>query len=316
MTNVNTPTSMTGTLRRQPPPPPSDYNASVYAQAPEVLRSENDPWEIDPSLLEMGRVLGEGAYGSVCQANYHGQVVAVKRMKAELLKPQDIEAFKKEAKLMKSLTESPHPNVVGLVGVNTDESKGELFIVTEFCGGGACDDYLKRTGHLLTQRQRLSMMVAAARGVSHLHSMSIIHRDLACRNFLLTSQGGLKVADFGMSRDTQEDGNQTKCEVGPLRYMAPEAMAKRLYSVQTDIWAFGVVMWEIESNAATPYGDKALTMVAIGVAKEGLRLDQPEGCPDAVYQLMHHCWQHRPEDRINFDGIVQGLIDAANNEPM
>mmetsp|Transcript_4777 Transcript_4777/g.7690 ORF Transcript_4777/g.7690 Transcript_4777/m.7690 type:complete len:94 (-) Transcript_4777:78-359(-) len=93
-------------------------------------------------------------------------------------------------------------------------------------------------------------------------------------------------------------------------------MAKRLYSVQTDIWAFGVVMWEIESNAATPYGDKALTMVAIGVAKEGLRLDQPEGCPDAVYQLMHHCWQHRPEDRINFDGIVQGLIDAANNEPM
>jgi serine/threonine protein kinase len=254
----------------------------------------------------MGKVLGEGAYGTVSEAMFRGKKVAVKQLHQNLLKPKDIKDFKKEAKLMKSLT--PHANVVQLIGVNTDETNPPLFIVTEYCGGGACDSYLKKYGHLLNQSQRVAMMVAACRGVMHLHEQSIIHRDLACRNFLLTTEGGLKVADFGMSRDTTEDGNQTKCDVGPLRYMAPESMAKKTYSVETDCWAFGVVMWEIESNAATPYGDMALTMVAIGVAKEGLRLPQPKDCPDELYDLMMQCWSHNAADRPSFAEIDERLL--------
>jgi tRNA A-37 threonylcarbamoyl transferase component Bud32 len=289
------------------PPKASDFEHSVYAAVPEALRKENDPWEIDFSELVMGKVLGEGAYGTVSEATLHGRKVAVKQLHQSLLKPNDIKSFKKEAKLMKSL--SAHANVVQLLAVNTDEERPPLFIVTEYCAGGACDSYLKKYGHLLSQTQRISMMVAACRGVMHLHAQSIIHRDLACRNFLLTAEGGLKVADFGMSRDTTEDGNQTKCDVGPLRYMAPESMARKTYSIETDCWAFGVVMWEIESNAATPYGDMALTMVAIGVAKEGLRLAQPTGCPDDLYALMHRCWQHKPEDRPAFAEIDEQLLE-------
>jgi tRNA A-37 threonylcarbamoyl transferase component Bud32 len=289
------------------PPKASDFEHSIYAAVPEALRKENDPWEIDFSELVMGKVLGEGAYGTVSEATLHGRKVAVKQLHQSLLKPNDIKSFKKEAKLMKSL--SAHANVVQLLAVNTDEERPPLFIVTEYCAGGACDSYLKKYGHLLSQTQRISMMVAACRGVMHLHAQSIIHRDLACRNFLLTAEGGLKVADFGMSRDTTEDGNQTKCDVGPLRYMAPESMARKTYSIETDCWAFGVVMWEIESNAATPYGDMALTMVAIGVAKEGLRLSQPTGCPDELYALMHRCWQHKPEDRPAFAEIDEQLLE-------
>jgi tRNA A-37 threonylcarbamoyl transferase component Bud32 len=288
------------------PPKASDFEHSVYAAVPEALRKENDPWEIDFNELVMGKVLGEGAYGTVSEATFRGRKVAVKQLHQSLLKPNDIKSFKKEAKLMKSL--APHANVVQLLAVNTDEERPPLFIVTEYCAGGACDSYLKKYGHLLSQSQRISMMVAACRGVMHLHAQSIIHRDLACRNFLLTAEGGLKVADFGMSRDTTEDGNQTKCDVGPLRYMAPESMARKTYSIETDCWAFGVVMWEIESNAATPYGDMALTMVAIGVAKEGLRLSQPTGCPDELYALMHRCWQHKPEDRPAFADIDEQLL--------
>ncbi len=291
------------------PPKVTDFQNSVYAAVPEALRKEEDPWEIDFSELQMGKVLGEGAYGTVSEAMYRGRKVAVKQLHQSMLKPKDIKDFKKEAKLMKSL--KPHANVVQLIGVNTDENQPPLFIVTEYCGGGACDSYLKKYGHLLNQSQRVAMMVAACRGVMHLHEQSIIHRDLACRNFLLTTEGGLKVADFGMSRDTTEDGNQTKCDVGPLRYMAPESMAKKTYSVETDCWAFGVVMWEIESNAATPYGDMALTMVAIGVAKEGLRLQQPKDCPDELYGLMHQCWQHNPQDRPSFAEIDETLLSIS-----
>jgi tRNA A-37 threonylcarbamoyl transferase component Bud32 len=288
------------------PPKVTDFQNSVYAVVPEALRTEEDPWEINFNELQMGKVLGEGAYGTVSEAMFRGKKVAVKQLHQNLLKPKDIKDFKKEAKLMKSLT--PHANVVQLIGVNTDETNPPLFIVTEYCGGGACDSYLKKYGHLLNQSQRVAMMVAACRGVMHLHEQSIIHRDLACRNFLLTTEGGLKVADFGMSRDTTEDGNQTKCDVGPLRYMAPESMAKKTYSVETDCWAFGVVMWEIESNAATPYGDMALTMVAIGVAKEGLRLPQPKDCPDELYDLMMQCWSHNAADRPSFAEIDERLL--------
>ena len=107
--------------------------------------------------------------------------------------------------------------------------------------------------------------------------------------------------------------DQTKCEIGPLRYMAPESMAKRVYSVESDCWAFGVVCWEICSNAATPYGSMPLTQVAIGVAKEGLRLEQPAECPDALYALMHQCWQHNPEDRVRFETIDQDILRIAES---
>lgn len=126
-----------------------------------------------------------------------------------------------------------------------------MCIVTEFCGGGSLDVYLRRRETSLMEK--IDICLDVAEGILHLHRHNIVHRDLAVRNLLLASDGTVKVADFGLSRDTVDDGNTTKTNFGPLRHMAIEAMRQQHYSVKSDAWSFGVTMWEIFTNADLPY---------------------------------------------------------------
>jgi serine/threonine protein kinase len=195
--------------------------------------------------IEKGNKLGEGAFGVVYKGRWRNIEVAIKEVKYEAMTdPAQIASLEQEAVKMANMRS--HQNVVQLYGL----VQHPLSIVVEFCAKGALDDWLRSDdGLAASTTQLLKIVNGIAKGVAHLHAENIIHRDLAARNILL-SEGLLpKVADFGMSRDNQgEDKNQTKSHVGPLKWMAPEQLLKQQYSRASDVFAFGVVIYETLSG--------------------------------------------------------------------
>jgi hypothetical protein len=168
-------------------------------------------WVLTRKDLQVGRELGRGAFARVMIAKLKGEKVALKQLLGgedggRAPTDKELSAFVKEARLMQKLP--PHPNVLGLKGVLSDESV-PMGIVTEFCGGGSLDRYLK--ARKCTLLEKIDILLDVAEGMYHLHRHNIVHRDLAVRNLLLSSDGTVKVADFGLSRDTVVDGNTTKC---------------------------------------------------------------------------------------------------------
>jgi hypothetical protein len=177
---------------------------------PEASASDRK-WVLTRDDIQVGRELGRGAFARVMIAKMHGERVALKQLLGgedggRAPTDKELAAFVKEARLMQKLP--PHPNVLGLKGVLSDADV-PMGIVTEFCGGGSLDRYLK--ARKCTLLEKIDILLDVAEGLYHLHRHNIVHRDLAVRNLLLSSDGTVKVADFGLSRDTVADGNTTKC---------------------------------------------------------------------------------------------------------
>ena len=288
--------------------------AAASSQNTLVLKSTKPKAEADFEIpfdsLEIGRELGAGSFGRVVLATFEGAPVAVKMIKSAVnnstaLPEDEADAFRAEAQVMRQLP--PHPNVIRLVGVVTKSEP--MCIVTEFARHGALDKYLKDAFAELSQAARICMCLDAARGVAHLHRNRLVHRDIAARNFLINSVGKIMVADFGMSRKLQHDqaGNVTKTTVGPLRYMAPESLANSEYSMASDVWAFGVLLWEIESGGKTPYGDLTLAQTAMQVVMEDLRLQEPPNCIDGLYDIMFSCWNMHADKRPTMDSLLDSI---------
>jgi serine/threonine protein kinase len=182
--------------------------------------------------------------------------------------------------------------------------------VTEFLEHGSLYDYLRNTGKM-DASMLASMVRGIAAGMLHLHREGIIHRDLAARNILLGKGYQVKISDFGMSRMTEKGGtsSQTKSDTGPLKWMAPESIRSRMYSVKSDVWGFGVTIWEIVSRQE-PYADLDAVQTALDVTHNGRRLEIPEYCPPVLKEIMTSCFQTAPEDRPDFDIISKKLGSA------
>jgi hypothetical protein len=219
--------------------------------APESLASSSVPsWEIDFASLRLGKTLGQGAFGIVRVAEHGGEKVAVKMLKSfdadnHNLTDAETVAFQQEAELMRTLP--PHRNVIRLIGVVTRTQPN--CIVTQFAENGSLEAYLKLNRGKLSPTQRLTMCIDAANGVLHLHKHKLVHRDIAARNFLIDARGTILITDFGMTRAVVSDSGTTRARTGPLRYMPPESLQRQEYSTASDAWAFGVLMWEVESGA-------------------------------------------------------------------
>eukprot|EP01108_Squamamoeba_japonica_P004865 TRINITY_DN3831_c0_g4_i3.p3 TRINITY_DN3831_c0_g4~~TRINITY_DN3831_c0_g4_i3.p3 ORF type:complete len:149 (+),score=63.54 TRINITY_DN3831_c0_g4_i3:244-690(+) len=141
--------------------------------------------------------------------------------------------------------------------------------------------------------------------MGHLHAENIIHRDLAARNILLDAGKNPKVSDFGLSRRCfGEVENQTKSDVGPLKWMAPEAIKDRVYSQRSDVWSYAVTVWEIVARE-DPYPDMDALQVASRVVFNGLRLQMPYDAPPQLTEIMDWCFQTDPAQRPNFSQISQ-----------
>ncbi|KAI5631937.1 protein tyrosine kinase domain-containing protein [Phthorimaea operculella] len=179
--------------------------------------------------------------------------------------------------------------------------------------GGWTTSLLKGGSGALTSRDLTVFAYCVARGMDYIASKGIVHRDLAARNVLVDHNKLCKIADFGMSR-CAGNGARTSRGALPVRWMAPEALLYNVYNHQTDVWAYGILLWEIVTLGSTPYaamsGREVLTAVT-----EGYRLERPPHCKPQLYRAMHSCWHADPSQRPTFAALKSQLAELLDNEP-
>ncbi|ELR56812.1 Tyrosine-protein kinase Fes/Fps [Bos mutus] len=263
-----------------------------------------DKWALSHEDLVLGEQIGRGNFGEVFSGRLRADntLVAVKSCRETL--PPDLKAkFLQEARILKQYS---HPNIVRLIGVCTQ--KQPIYIVMELVQGGDFLTFLRTEGARLRVKTLLQMVGDAAAGMEYLESKCCIHRDLAARNCLVTEKNVLKISDFGMSRE-EADGIYAASgglRQVPVKWTAPEALNYGRYSSESDVWSFGILLWETFSLGASPYPNLSNQQTREFVEKGG-RLPCPELCPDAVFRLMEQCWAYEPGQRPTFSVIYQEL---------
>jgi len=292
-------------------------------------KDEKDKWEFPRRHLKFYGILGEGCFGQVwkCEAlNIDGNkantttTVAVKTLKASATQKERDDLIK-ELNVMKMFYDDPHPNVVRLLGCCTSGSdKEQILLIMEFVAKGKLQEFLRKSraeqdyGNLhgasqkLTSRDLTTYCYQVARGMEYLAAKKVIHRDLAARNILVSDMNVCKVADFGFSRDVMANNIYERKSEGrlPIRWMAPEALYDNIYTTKTDVWSYGVLMWEIVTLGSTPYPGMSGSEVMKKV-REGQRLEKPEHCDREIYNMMFYCWDRDPSERPTFTDLVQNL---------
>uniref|UniRef100_A0A034WTS2 receptor protein-tyrosine kinase n=1 Tax=Bactrocera dorsalis TaxID=27457 RepID=A0A034WTS2_BACDO len=286
-------------------------------------------WEFPRHRLKFFNILGEGAFGQVwrCEANDIDGIEGVTTVAVKTLKENATESEKKdlmtEIEVMKSL--EPHINVVRLLACCTD--KDPLFVIIEFVNRGKLQTYLRNSraemhygnthgkSKTLTSGDLTSFMYQVAKGMDYLTSRGIIHRDLAARNILITDEHTCKVADFGFARDVMTSKIYERKSEGklPIRWMAIESLYDNIFSVKSDIWSFGILMWEIVTLGSTPYPGISAADVMRKV-RDGYRLEKPEHCRRELYNIMYYCWSGDPNERPTFVELVQMLDKLLHTE--
>uniref|UniRef100_A0A8B9L2H6 Ephrin type-B receptor 3 n=1 Tax=Astyanax mexicanus TaxID=7994 RepID=A0A8B9L2H6_ASTMX len=272
--------------------------------------------EIDISCVKIEEVIGAGEFGEVCRGRLKlpGRreiIVAIKTLKVGYTERQRRD-FLSEASIMGQFD---HPNIIRLEGVVTKSRP--VMIVTEFMENGALDSFLRLNDGQFTVIQLVGMLRGIAAGMKYLSDMNYVHRDLAARNILVNSNLVCKVSDFGLSRfleDDPTDPTYTSSLGGkiPIRWTAPEAIAYRKFTSASDVWSYGIVMWEVMSYGERPYWDMSNQDV-INAVEQDYRLPPPMDCPTALHQLMLDCWVKERNLRPKFSQIVNTLDKLIRN---
>ncbi|KAL2099093.1 hypothetical protein ACEWY4_005573 [Coilia grayii] len=289
---------------------------------------------IPERLLTLGHMLGKGEFGSVREAylkmeDSSVQKVAVKVLKTDISTSSDIEQCLKEAAYMKDFH---HPNVIQLIGVSLHRRLHQRLpvpmVILPFMKHGDLHTFLlmSRLGDdpfTLSLQTLIQFMLDVARGMEYLSSKNIIHRDLAARNCMLNENMTVCVADFGLSKkiysgDYYRQGSVSKL---PVKWIALESLADNVYTTQSDVWAFGVTMWEVMALGQTPYPGVENSEIYEYLIK-GERLKKPPDCRDDIYEIMHSCWSPVPKCRPSFQQLIEqlenlwvGLSPAPAKEP-
>ncbi|XP_028274345.1 tyrosine-protein kinase ABL1 isoform X2 [Parambassis ranga] len=271
-------------------PAPKRNKPTIYGVSPNY-----DKWEMERTDITMKHKLGGGQYGEVYEGVWkkYNLTVAVKTLKEDTM---EVEEFLKEAAVMKEIK---HPNLVQLLGVCTREPP--FYIITEFMTHGNLLDYLRECNREeVNAVVLLYMATQISSAMEYLEKKNFIHRDLAARNCLVGENHLVKVADFGLSR--LMTGDTYTAHAGakfPIKWTAPESLAYNKFSIKSDVWAFGVLLWEIATYGMSPYPGIDLSQVYELLEKD-YRMDRPEGCPEKVYELMTACWRWNPSERPSF----------------
>uniref|UniRef100_A0A3Q3FNK7 Ephrin type-A receptor 8 n=1 Tax=Kryptolebias marmoratus TaxID=37003 RepID=A0A3Q3FNK7_KRYMA len=270
--------------------------------------------EIEASRIKIEKIIGSGEFGEVCYGRMRlpgkrDTAVALKTLKAGYTEKQKKD-FLAEASIM---AQFDHPNVIRLEGVVTHSKP--VMIITEYMENGSLDAFLRRHDGQFTIIQLVGLLRGIAAGMTYLSDLGYIHRDLAARNILVNSNLVCKVSDFGLSRVLEDDPEAAYTTSGgkiPIRWTAPEAIAFRKFSSASDVWSYGVVMWEVMSYGERPYWNLTNRDVIKSV-EEGYRLPAPMGCPAALHTLMLDCWQKDRNQRPRFCQIVTVLDKLIRN---
>uniref|UniRef100_A0A3B4FJI7 Tyrosine-protein kinase n=1 Tax=Pundamilia nyererei TaxID=303518 RepID=A0A3B4FJI7_9CICH len=274
--------------------------SGVVLQNPVV---KDKKWILNHEDVVLGDLLGKGNFGEVYKGTLQRDKtpVAVKTCKEDLLPELKIR-FLSEARILKQYD---HPNIVKLIGVCTQRQP--IYIVMELVPGGDFLSFLRKKKDELKTKQLLRFAVDAAAGMAYLESKNCIHRDLAARNCLVGDNSVLKISDFGMSRQ-EDDGiySSSGLKQIPIKWTAPEALNYGRYSSESDVWSYGILLWETFSLGVCPYPGMTNQQAREQVEK-GYRMACPQRCPDDVYKVMQRCWQYSPEDRPKFSELQRDL---------
>ncbi|XP_071238251.1 fibroblast growth factor receptor 3 isoform X2 [Salvelinus alpinus] len=290
------------------------------------LELPSDPkWEFSRTRLTLGKPLGEGCFGQVVMAEAIGidkekpnkpLDVAVKMLKDDAT-DKDLSDLVSEMEMMKMI--GKHKNILNLLGACTQD--GPLYVLVEYASKGNLREYLrarrppgtdysfdtcKIPDEQLTFKDLVSCAYQVARGMEYLASQKCIHRDLAARNVLVTEENVMKIADFGLARDVHNIDYYKKTSNGrlPVKWMAPEALFDRVYTHQSDVWSYGVLLWEIFTLGGSPYPGIPVEEL-FKLLKEGHRMDKPANCTHELYMIMRECWHAVPSQRPTFRQLVE-----------
>ncbi|XP_059172447.1 hepatocyte growth factor receptor-like [Physella acuta] len=260
--------------------------------------------------LTVGKSIGSGNFGCVFEGLLDvgpatpALKVAIKTLQDSMSHSIDLKGFVQEAVMMR---EFQHPNVLGLVGLSEKE-RGVPYVVLPFMENGDLLTYVRDSAVTLTLHDVIKFGADIADGMSYLSSLKFVHRDLAARNCMLDSVHRAKVADFGLCRDIYEKGYYTSDNKKklPIRWMAIESIEHGAYSTKSDVWSFGVVLWEMLTRGVTPYPGVDGWDVINFLRQR--RLPPPHFCPEELYNLMMQCWAKDPNLRPSFKALHCELL--------
>ncbi|XP_063795381.1 tyrosine-protein kinase receptor Tie-1 isoform X2 [Pseudophryne corroboree] len=286
-------------------------------------RPQTDPFSypiLDWADIKFEDVIGEGNFGQVIKAMIKKDGVrmsaAIKMLK-EFASENDHRDFAGELEVLCKL--GHHPNIINLLGAC--ENRGYLYIAIEYAPFGNLLDFLRKsrvletdpafakehgTASTLTSQQLLQFASDVGKGMQYLSEKQFIHRDLAARNVLVGENLAAKIADFGLSRGEEVYVKKTMGRL-PVRWMAIESLNYSVYTTKSDVWSFGVLLWEIVSLGGTPYCGMTCAELYEKLP-QGYRMEKPRNCDDEVYELMRQCWRDRPYERPPFTQISLQLI--------
>ncbi|KAM3602102.1 uncharacterized protein V6R79_024362 [Siganus canaliculatus] len=337
-------------------------------------------WETPRDHVQLGPVLGSGAFGRVVEAtvsdlihSHSSTKVAVKMVKRDA---GAVQSLMSELKVLAHL--GPHLNLVNLLGACT--RGGPLYLITEFCRHGDLVTYLQRNKHtflktdsnlksdsdggymdmnqedgvqyvamkelscadvepalyetpctpadqqeasfllsdspLLTLNDLLSFCFQICQAMDFLSTRNCVHTDLAARNVLVCEGKLVKVCDFGLARDLKNSCDYVARGTSflPLKWMSPESIFQNIYSCQSDVWSYGVLLWEVFSLGESPYPDLPMTQEFTSALKSGYRMTRPGHAPQAVFGLMEQCWEEEPQDRPSFSSLIVSIGNMLSDE--
>uniref|UniRef100_A0A8C7UPF2 Mitogen-activated protein kinase kinase kinase 12 n=1 Tax=Oncorhynchus mykiss TaxID=8022 RepID=A0A8C7UPF2_ONCMY len=264
------------------------------AYSTEHKHNQEESWEVPFEEISDLQWVGSGAQGAVFLGKFHGEDVAVKKVR-------DI----KETEI-KHLRKLKHPNIITFKGICTQAPC--YCILMEYCAQGQLYEVL-RAGRNITPSLLIDWAMGIAGGMNYLHLHKIIHRDLKSPNMLITHDDLVKISDFGTSKELI-DKSMKMSFAGTVAWMAPEVIRNEPVSEKVDIWSFGVVLWEMLTGEV-PYKDVDSSAIIWGVGNNSLNLPIPKSCPDGFKILLRQCWNCKPRNRPSFRQILLHLDIAS-----
>ncbi|KAH8323381.1 hypothetical protein KR067_006888 [Drosophila pandora] len=301
---------------KQAPAEPGDGDLPLMPlQSGFKFESSDGKWEFPREKLTLDVVLGEGEFGQVLKG-YATEIaglpdvttVAVKMLKKGANSVEYM-ALLSEFQLLQEVS---HPNVIKLLGACTTSS--EPLLIIEYARYGSLRSYLRLSRKIefcgvdfgdgvepVSAKMMLTFAWQICKGMAYLTELKLVHRDLAARNVLLADGKICKISDFGLTRDVYEDDAYLKRSRDrvPVKWMAPESLADHVYTSKSDVWAFGVLCWELITLGASPYPGIAPQNLW-SLLKTGYRMERPENCSEEVYSTVRGCWADEPNGRPSF----------------